>query len=99
MNTTLSIAAWPAHGRTLFSGVLACAVVAIAATLLSQHGGAPVMLFTLLLSRAMNFLSNDRPWRRWAASGAARNMPRSRCALIPTNATSSARQSARTEAP
>jgi uncharacterized integral membrane protein (TIGR00698 family) len=61
MNTSLSIAAWPARGRTLFPGVLACVVVAAAATFLSQHYGAPVMLFALLLGMAMNFLSGDGP--------------------------------------
>ena len=43
----------------LFPGVLACAVVAAAATFLSQHYGAPVMLFALLLGMAMNFLSAE----------------------------------------
>ena len=42
-------AAWHAHGRGLFPGVLASVVVAAAATFLSQHYGAPVMLFALLL--------------------------------------------------
>jgi len=56
---TLSIAAWPARGRTLFPGVLASVVVAAAATFLSQHYGAPVMLFALILGMAMNFLSGD----------------------------------------
>jgi uncharacterized integral membrane protein (TIGR00698 family) len=55
--TTLTISAWPALGRTLFPGVLACAVVAAASTFLSQHYGAPVMLFALILGMAMNFLS------------------------------------------
>jgi uncharacterized integral membrane protein (TIGR00698 family) len=55
--TTLSLAAWPARSRTLFPGVLACAVVAAASTFLSQHYGAPVMLFALILGMAMNFLS------------------------------------------
>jgi uncharacterized integral membrane protein (TIGR00698 family) len=41
--------------------VLACAVVAAAATFLSQHYGAPVMLFALLLGLAMNFLSAQGP--------------------------------------
>ncbi len=45
--------------RTLFPGVLACAVVAAAATFLAQHYGAPVMLFALLLGTAMNFLADD----------------------------------------
>ena len=57
--TSLSIAAWPARSRTLFPGVLACAVVAAASTFLSQHYGAPVMLFALILGMAMNFLSVD----------------------------------------
>ena len=51
----LSISAWPAHGRSLFPGVLAWAVVAVAAPF-SQRYGAPVMLFALLLGMAMNFL-------------------------------------------
>jgi len=55
--TTLSLAAWPARSRVLFPGVLACAVVAAASTFLSQHYGAPVMLFALILGMAMNFLS------------------------------------------
>jgi uncharacterized integral membrane protein (TIGR00698 family) len=61
MSTTLSIAAWPERARTLFPGMLACAVVAAAATFLSEHYGAPVMLFALLLGLAMNFLSGDGP--------------------------------------
>jgi uncharacterized integral membrane protein (TIGR00698 family) len=59
MSTVLSLRAWPAEARTLFPGVLACAVVAAAATFLSQHYGAPVMLFALLLGTAMNFLADD----------------------------------------
>jgi uncharacterized integral membrane protein (TIGR00698 family) len=61
MSATLSIDAWPERLRTLFPGVLACAVVAAAATFLSEHYGAPVMLFALLLGLAMNFLSGDGP--------------------------------------
>jgi uncharacterized integral membrane protein (TIGR00698 family) len=59
--TTLSLADWPARGQELFPGVLACAVAATAATFLSQHYGAPVMLFALLLGMAMNFLSSEGP--------------------------------------
>ena len=59
--STLSIAAWQARSRTLFPGVLASVVVAAAATFLSQHYSAPVMLFALLLGMAMNFLSADGP--------------------------------------
>lgn len=59
--TTLTLGGLPAQARTLFPGVLACAVVAAAATFLSEHYGAPVMLFALLLGMAMNFLSADGP--------------------------------------
>ncbi len=45
----------------LFPGLAASAVVALAATFLSQHYGAPVMLFALLLGLAMNFLGQAGP--------------------------------------
>ena len=45
--------------RAGFPGVLACGVVAAAAAFLSEHYGAPVMLFALLLGIAMNFLSGE----------------------------------------
>ena len=51
----------PSYGRALVPGVLACGVVAAAATFLSEHYGAPVMLFALLLGMAMNFLSAEGP--------------------------------------
>ena len=51
----------PEAAHAAFPGVLACAVVAAAATFLSEHYGAPVMLFALLLGMAMNFLSGERP--------------------------------------
>ena len=51
------------RARSLFPGVLACGVVAAAATFLSEHYGAPVMLFALLLGMAMNFLSIEGPCR------------------------------------
>jgi uncharacterized integral membrane protein (TIGR00698 family) len=44
-------------------GILACGVVAAAAAFLSEHYGAPVMLFALLLGMAMNFLSVEGPCR------------------------------------
>jgi len=59
--TTIPIAAWPARARLLGPGVLACGVVAAAASFLSQHYGAPVMLFALLLGMAMNFLAAEGP--------------------------------------
>ena len=57
----LAIDLGPARARTLFPGVMACAVVAAAAGFLGQHYGAPVLLFALLLGMAMNFLSADGP--------------------------------------
>ena len=53
---------WPQgidRARALFPGLIASATVAAAATFLSQHYGAPVMLFALLLGMAMNFLSGE----------------------------------------
>ena len=47
--------------RALAPGVIAAAVIAAAAKFLSEHYGAPVMLFALLLGIAMNFLSADGP--------------------------------------
>lgn len=47
------------RGRSLLPGISASLVVAIAATFLSQHYGAPLMLFALLLGIGMNFLSLD----------------------------------------
>jgi uncharacterized integral membrane protein (TIGR00698 family) len=59
--TALTASFGQAQARTLFPGVLACAVVAAASTFLSEHYGAPVMLFALLLGMAMNFLSGEGP--------------------------------------
>ncbi|MBT8005427.1 MAG: putative sulfate exporter family transporter, partial [Rhodospirillales bacterium] len=41
--------------------MLICVTVAAAAQLLSQHYGAPQMLFALLLGMAFNFLSEEGP--------------------------------------
>lgn len=48
-----------ARAALLWPGVIMAAVVAIAATFLSNHYGTPVMLFALLLGMAVNFLSED----------------------------------------
>lgn len=48
-----------ARVRTLAPGMLTSAMVAGAAGFLSEHYGAPVMLFALLLGMALNFLSDD----------------------------------------
>ena len=61
MPTMPSVAVWSARGRVLFPGLLACGVVAAAASFLSQHYGAPEMLFALLLGMAMNFLATEGP--------------------------------------
>ncbi|MDO5626455.1 MAG: putative sulfate exporter family transporter [Pseudomonadota bacterium] len=53
------LAGLPTRVRSYFPGVLACAVVAASATFLSEHYGAPVMLFALILGIAMNFLSAE----------------------------------------
>lgn len=45
------------RGQQIFPGLVASAVVASAATFLSEHYHAPVMLFALLLGMSMNFLS------------------------------------------
>jgi uncharacterized integral membrane protein (TIGR00698 family) len=48
-----------ARGRLLLPGLLVSLVIAAAASFLSDHYGAPVMLFALLLGMAMHFLSAD----------------------------------------
>jgi uncharacterized integral membrane protein (TIGR00698 family) len=50
---------WLSTARELAPGLLASAVLAVAAAFLSQHYGAPVMLLSLLLGMAMNFLSSE----------------------------------------
>lgn len=49
-------ALWTA-GSAYFPGAVVATTVAIAAMFLSEHYGAPVMLFALLLGTALNFLS------------------------------------------
>ncbi|AMO25025.1 putative sulfate exporter family transporter [Ramlibacter solisilvae] len=63
MDTPARVSLGSARVRTLAPGVLACGVVGAAATFLSEHYGAPVMLFALLLGMAMNFLSAEGPCR------------------------------------
>lgn len=47
--------------RNLFPGVIASVTVAIAATFLNEHYGAPAMLFALLLGLSFKFLSEEGP--------------------------------------
>ena len=49
------------QARSLGPGLITCAVVAAAASFLSEHYGAPVMLFALLLGLSLNFLSGEGP--------------------------------------
>jgi uncharacterized integral membrane protein (TIGR00698 family) len=47
------------RARVLAPGLLVSAIVAAAATFLSEHYGAPVMLFALLLGMALHFLASE----------------------------------------
>src|SRR4051794_13503327 len=47
------------RAQELAPGIIACSVIAAAATFLSEHYKAPVMLFALLLGIAMNFLATE----------------------------------------
>lgn len=57
----------------VWQGVLACGVVGAAATFLSQHYGAAVMLVALLLGMAMNFLQTEGPCAPGLIAHAGRN--------------------------
>lgn len=52
---------WAERVRALAPGAIACMVVGAASGFLSEHYGAPVMLFALLLGMAMNFLIEEGP--------------------------------------
>lgn len=47
------------HARSLAGGIMLSLLIAAAATFLSEHYGAPVMLFALLIGMAFHFLSRD----------------------------------------
>lgn len=47
------------HARSLAGGIMLSLLIAAAATFLSEHYGAPVMLFALLIGMAFHFLSSD----------------------------------------
>jgi len=57
--TTLTFDGIQTRARDIGPGLIASVVVAAAATFLSEHYHAPVMLFALLLGMAMNFLSGE----------------------------------------
>ena len=71
---------------TMLPGVVASIVIAAAATFLSEHYGAPVMLFALLLGMAMNFLSTQDHCRP-GIDFAARDVLRVGVALLGTRIT------------
>jgi uncharacterized integral membrane protein (TIGR00698 family) len=75
MMNAAPLAALHSRGRQLLPGVIASIVIAAAASFLSEHYGAPVMLFALLLGMSMNFLSTQdqcRPGVEFAARGVLR---------------------------
>ena len=45
--------------QKVFPGLMMCVVVALAAKLICEHFGAPVMLMALLIGMAFNFLTED----------------------------------------
>ncbi|QXI50083.1 MULTISPECIES: YeiH family protein [Pseudomonas] len=58
---TLALSATQQRIRTLAPGVVVSLIVGAAASFLSEHYAAPVMLFALLLGMALNFLAVDGP--------------------------------------
>ena len=58
---TLALSSTQQRIRTLAPGVVVSLVVGAAASFLSEHYAAPVMLFALLLGMALNFLAVDGP--------------------------------------
>ena len=70
------------QARVVFPGVIASLVVAVAATFLSEHYSAPVMLFALLLGMAMNFLTDDGSRTRAGIDFAASRILRIGVALL-----------------
>lgn len=58
---TLALSATHQRIRTLAPGVVVSLIVGAAASFLSEHCAAPVMLFALLLGMALNFLAVDGP--------------------------------------
>jgi len=68
--TAIDLAAVRQRTRSLWPGLVMSLTVAAAATFLSEHYRAPLMLFALLLGMALNFLSDDgvcRPGIEFAA--------------------------------
>ncbi|UTN35951.1 YeiH family protein [Pseudomonas sp. UBA7530] len=57
--SSIAVASIHSRVRELAPGFVVSLIVAAAATFLSEHYGAPVMLFALLLGMALNFLAAD----------------------------------------
>ncbi|TWC30568.1 putative integral membrane protein (TIGR00698 family) [Pseudomonas sp. SJZ079] len=57
--STIALVSIHSRVRELAPGFIVSLIVAAAASFLSEHYGAPVMLFALLLGMALNFLSGD----------------------------------------
>ena len=57
--SALAFSSVKTRGSELLPGFIVSVIVAAAATFLSEHSEAPVMLFALLLGMALNFLSDD----------------------------------------
>ncbi|GGO84268.1 phosphoenolpyruvate carboxylase [Marinobacterium nitratireducens] len=62
MNTA-AVACFPDRARQYAPGFAVSLIVAAAASFLSEHYGAPVMLFALLLGMALSFLASDEKCR------------------------------------
>jgi uncharacterized integral membrane protein (TIGR00698 family) len=86
MMNAAPLAALHSRGRQLLPGVMASIVIAAAASFLSEHYGAPVMLFALLLGMSMNFLSTQDQCRP-GVEFAARSILRVGVALLGTRIT------------
>lgn len=54
---------WLNRSRRNTRGLIACAVVSLAALFLGEHYGAPVMVFALLLGMSVNFLHDNEQCR------------------------------------
>jgi uncharacterized integral membrane protein (TIGR00698 family) len=57
--TAITLRTFGQHGQQFFPGFVVSVIVAAAASFLSEHYKAPVMLFALLLGMALNFLSSE----------------------------------------
>lgn len=59
LKTRMGIGQVAGHMLTLWPGFLVCAVIALAATFISEHQGGPQLLYALLIGLACNFLAGS----------------------------------------